>query len=388
MTLPRRTALVCLLILAGPAVAQAPPLTPPPNPTELVRSWYRQLFNRDLDRGAARWINDLQRGVPPDQVLAQILASEEYYQLAGSTPEGFVRQLFDDFRGREPAREELRTWVRQVQARRRDEVALAFLREGPGPQPPRPPADADYFAELGDAIRQVHRRLEDLAEDIADELEGKPERDLVRRTEAVLDDLHDLQRVARPGVPRERMARAFDRFDRSLDGLLDAVRRAAGGRRPLQRAADRVAQADQRLHLAFHADQQPPARPDPALQRQADALLLQARQLRRTAGLVLSDPSAGGRILRNLDQFLDRAERFRGSAQGGADLQRLRRDFAVLLEPWGAAVRDINGLPPAGGFYILRLQAQRVEQTTSWLQRQLGVAQEVPYVVMPAGPRR
>src|SRR5262249_29290088 len=206
MTRARLAVLTCFLLLPCSLHAQFPSsLTPqqrPPastNPTARVRGWYRQFFNREMDRGALRWINDLQRGLDPNQVLAQILSSDEYYQLAGSTPEGFVRQLFDDLRGREPTRDELRDWTRRLQTLKREQVALALIREGPGPQPPTPPADADYFAELEDAIRRVGDKLEDLSDDIVDELEGKRERELVRRTEAVTDELRAFQRVARPG---------------------------------------------------------------------------------------------------------------------------------------------------------------------------------------------
>jgi hypothetical protein len=132
-----------------------------------------------MDRSALRWINDLRHGVPADQVLSQILASEEYYKLAGSTGEGYIRQLFDDLRGREPTREELREWTRRLQNQKREQVSLALIREGLGPQPPAPP-DADYFNELREAIRRVRAKLEDLSEDILAELEGKQGRELSR----------------------------------------------------------------------------------------------------------------------------------------------------------------------------------------------------------------
>jgi len=393
MTRARLAVLTCFLLLPCSLHAQFPSsLTPqqrPPastNPTARVRGWYRQFFNREMDRGALRWINDLQRGVDPNQVLAQILSSDEYYQLAGSTPEGFVRQLFDDLRGREPTRDELRDWTRRLQTLKREQVALALIREGPGPQPPTPPADADYFAELEDAIRRVGDKLEDLSDDIVDELEGKRERELVRRTEAVTDELRAFQRVARPGMPRDRMERAFDKFDRSLDELLEAVRRAAGGRGTLRRSADHVAQADQRLHLAFFANQQPPDRPNPSLLRETEALLAQGKQLQKTAVFVLADLPAGNAIRRNLNQFVERAERFRGSVKDGADIQRLRRDFAATVDPWSAAVRGINDLPPAGGYYLLRVQAQRVEQVGVWLQRQLQAKLDIPFITMPTPP--
>jgi hypothetical protein len=297
--------------------------------------------------------------------------------------------MFDDLRSREPTREELRNWSRQLQTRKREDVALAVIREGPGPQPPAKPVEADYFAELGNAIRRVDERLDDLSEDIVEELEGKRDRDLIRRTEAVINDLHAFHRVARPGIPRERMERAFNQFDRSLDKLLDDVRRVAGERGALRRSADRVARADERLHRAFFANAPTPDRPGGgAILREAEALIVQSTRLRQTVGVLLPDVAAGTRIRRNLDAVVERAERLRDGIKAGADIRELRRSFTALIEPWGAAVRDINTLPPAGNYYTLRQQAQRVEQIGTWLQRQLGAEIEIPFISTVAGPNR
>src|SRR5260221_11842029 len=49
---------------------------------------------------------------------------------------------------------------------------------------------------------------------------------------------------------------------------------------------------------------------------------------------------------------------------------------ATKVEPWSAAVRDINALPPTGGYGTMRQQAQRVEQIGQGIQRQLAA---LPY---------
>ena len=115
-------------------------------------------------------------------------------------------------------------------------------------------------------------------------------------------------------------------------------------------------------------------------------MLVQGKQLQRTAASVLVDLPAGNPIRRNLNQFIERAERFRDRVKDGADIQRLRRDFTAMVEPWSDAIRGINGLPPAGGYYILRLQAQRVEQIGVWLQQQLQAKVDMPFVSMPTPP--
>lgn len=62
------------------------------------------------------------------------------------------------------------------------------------------------------------------------------------------------------------------------------------------------------------------------------------------------------------------------------------RKARLVVEPWSAAVRGINDLPPAGGYYTMRLQAQRVEQIGTWIQNQLGAKVDIPYVSTPASP--
>jgi hypothetical protein len=332
-----------------------------------------------MDGGASRWINDLQRGTNSDQVLSQILASSEYFELAGSTNEGFVRELYDDLLGREPTAAELRDLTRRLQTLKRDDVALPLIRGAVGQPPPPKSGDADYFAELREAIRRLEGRFNDLAEEIINELEGQPERDLLRQAEAVIEDLRAFARVARPGMPRERMVRAFGQLDRNQRQLIEAVRRQAGDNRVLRRAAERVARSAERLHRAFSANVEPP-RPGPDLAREAEDLLTQGKQLQRTTNSVLTDAGIGRGIKRNLDQFVERAERFSRSAKAGADIDRLRREFAATVEPWSAAVRDINTLPPAGGYGTMRQQAQRVEQIGQWLQRQLGAKGDIPYI--------
>jgi hypothetical protein len=211
-------------------------------------------------------------------------------------------------------------------------------------------------------------------------LEGQRERDLLRQAEAVIDDLRTFARVARPGMPRERMVRAFGQLDRNQRQLLEAVRRQTGDNRVLRRVAERVARSAERLHRAFSAKVEPGPRPGPDLAREAEDLLTQSKQLQRTTNSVLTDAGIGRGIKRNLDQFVERAERFSRSAKGGADIDRLRREFAATVEPWSAAVRDINTLPPASGYGTMRQQAQRVEQIGRWIQRQLGAKGDIPYI--------
>jgi hypothetical protein len=49
-----------ILVLPSHPAAQTRAL-PPLSPGEQVRSWYQQFLHREMDGGASRWINDLQR---------------------------------------------------------------------------------------------------------------------------------------------------------------------------------------------------------------------------------------------------------------------------------------------------------------------------------------
>lgn len=94
-----------------PALAQL--ITSSPEyTTAVVQGLYRQLLRRDADpQGLRAFTSALEGGLtltdstsvliretnPVEQVMARILASEEYYQgQAGGTPEGFVRALYRD----------------------------------------------------------------------------------------------------------------------------------------------------------------------------------------------------------------------------------------------------------------------------------------------------
>jgi hypothetical protein len=113
-----------VLLLAAPAWSQD-------RAAAQVRGWYYQFLNRPPDpSGLQYWSDALRNGVPPDEVLAVILDSEEYYAKSGYTPEGFVRKLYHDLLGRDPTSWELSQHVGHA-AYSRFEVASALLRQYP-----------------------------------------------------------------------------------------------------------------------------------------------------------------------------------------------------------------------------------------------------------------
>jgi hypothetical protein len=113
----------------------------PANPEALVQSWYRRYLGRSVDpSGYETWVNSLYQGTPPEAVLATILASEEYYERAGATPEGFVQRLFLDLSGRRPSRGEFDHWVRRTYYGDRMDIAYALVTRYPQSWNDAPPA--------------------------------------------------------------------------------------------------------------------------------------------------------------------------------------------------------------------------------------------------------
>lgn len=129
--------LLGLLTFAEMAATQAP--LPPrsyPVPSQyypedehtLVRSWYRRYLNREGDPvGVALWVGSLRQGNPPEAVLATILASDEYYRKARSTPDGLAQTLFLDVAGRTSTGAERGYWVNRLHRGERVDVIYDFL---------------------------------------------------------------------------------------------------------------------------------------------------------------------------------------------------------------------------------------------------------------------
>src|SRR5690242_12012544 len=81
---------------------------------DTVRGWYERYLGREPDEGGwASWADQLARR-PSNDVLADLLASPEYYQRHGNTPEGFVLGLYNEVLGRQPASDEVDNWVRRL----------------------------------------------------------------------------------------------------------------------------------------------------------------------------------------------------------------------------------------------------------------------------------
>jgi len=126
----RSILLIATLTCLTPAAAQAQTYG---DSNSLVDYWYRTYLGRPAEsEGLATWANQLNQGVPANQVLATILASDEYYRRAGATPEGFIAQLCNDVLKRAPTTADLDFWIRRMYTEDRPVMILQFLNQHPG----------------------------------------------------------------------------------------------------------------------------------------------------------------------------------------------------------------------------------------------------------------
>ena len=124
-----------LLIAAALVLGLAPSAAPAQvygDASSLVNYWYRAYLGRDADASSYGWTNELNQGTPPDQVLAQILGSTEFYNRVGATPEGFITRLYANILQRSATPGEVDFWVRRMYTEDRTAIADEILTQNPG----------------------------------------------------------------------------------------------------------------------------------------------------------------------------------------------------------------------------------------------------------------
>ncbi len=93
-----------------------------------VDGLYRQALDRGADAsGRAHWVERLQGGVLVNALGSEIYGSGEFYQRAGSTPEGFVTELYERILHRIPDPAGLSHWVNVLGSTSRGAVAASFF---------------------------------------------------------------------------------------------------------------------------------------------------------------------------------------------------------------------------------------------------------------------
>jgi len=138
---------LALMLLPLPGTAQYPPggYGAYDAPDQMVQEWYSKFLRRPADPAASTWADQLRSGQTPEDVLAQILGSPEYYNRGGGNPEGFIRRLYLDVTGRPPSARELQFWVNDLYRSDRHDVAYRMLQRFPQSwSGGSPDADPDY----------------------------------------------------------------------------------------------------------------------------------------------------------------------------------------------------------------------------------------------------
>ena len=122
----RKLLLAALLGLCLVSPEQAQPYRD--NAVAVVKSWYRQYLHREAEpSGLQGWVTQLRQGQDPTYLLSSLLASQEYFQNAGSTPAGWIKALYWDLAGRRPTFRETRYWQGRLEDETYQEVAYALL---------------------------------------------------------------------------------------------------------------------------------------------------------------------------------------------------------------------------------------------------------------------
>jgi hypothetical protein len=115
-----------------------------PSPESLVDGWYQKYLKRRPDYAAGGWVVALRRGTAPQQVLAGILASPEYYQLSGGDDWHYVYSLYYGMTGRPPTKREVHYWMGRLLHHSRDEVAYQLINRYPVDMPAQGLEDYDF----------------------------------------------------------------------------------------------------------------------------------------------------------------------------------------------------------------------------------------------------
>ncbi len=345
------------------------------DPVVQVQAWYRQFLDRDVDpTGLASWSDQLRRGQPPATVLAGILSSEEYYQRAGSTPEGFVRALFQDLTRRVPPPQEFRDWERRARSEDRKTIAQNLVqRYAQAWQPPADVGQRSYLANVQERARWLLAELERFQEDAVVELRGQRERELYQRADAVLTVLRHFRRSLHGSVAREHLVDDFRRMDRKLHDLLETVQ-AFGEKFPaLQRAAVRVRQADHQLHYALFQGDTSEETTKQVVTRQAHALATEAQEFERTARFALATDRPGRRALEeDIHAFAEAAEHLHKGLHAGFNRPHLLRDMKALEQAWSRVGRGLRVLTPRENEFLVR-RAERFDLALDRLHRRLAL---------------
>lgn len=241
---------------------------------------------------------------------------------------------------------------------------------GPGPgQRGAVPQGIEQWA------RQLENELDHLEEDLYYQRGTYPQ-GLAEQIDQTSRAVARFRQVLRRNEGPQRLMREFREMDQQVHRLVQRLEASNDGW--LRRQAARIRYPDEQLHFALQQrgdDRQHPNRE--LIARHAHLLEREARSLQE---LVTRMPRRDDDLRRALGEFAEAVEHFHQTAEGGADLQHLNRDFREIDETWEQVVQRINR--SAYGLF-LRRSAQNVNRVHNQIYELLAAAPGPPPQVAP-----
>jgi hypothetical protein len=236
------------------------------------------------------------------------------------------------------------------------------------------PLSGEHLATVRAQANSLMRAVENLQEAIIEDLAGRKERDLYRKSDAVLGHLLDLRKALAGKATRQDLYTAFAAMDAQLHDLLENLDSTKEAPQSLRREANRVRHADAELHFALSAGDARPERAAELVKRQAGELLSTARELNRTAQYALV--ARPGEIAPTVfNRFVEATARLEKSAAAGASSEQLHKDFTAVDTAWQRVTGVLRALKPRENLYLVR-SAGEVDRLLDRLHQLLGVKGE------------
>ena len=348
---------------------------------ELVRGWYRDYLGREVGPELRAWVQLLQGGMPPLDVQATILGSDEFYAQKGRDPQTFVLETLQSVAWQEPTAAELRRWTDRLTLLRGDrfavarEILQAYGQSSGGPIGGVP--DTTTAAEVATRITSASKLLVDTIDfEIGGTLQG---RQANLRALSLYDEAQELQRILTVRTIRAEDAYpALQDVQRSFTALQSTLNNPAGtapsSASITRRINTMLAEAESAIQPL---NPRPTPNPGPAQGATAQKLLTQADAASRATQSIIQSVTAEAYqnyaysvVLRDLDTFAARLDEFKNSVRQGASRERLQWEVDGLAhKAEGIGPKLLSGRPPP----FTRLFWSSVESSLAQMAETLGI---------------